>query len=56
MLRKDLDQLVQTAVNKQIPAEEIIYTNHLDYIETVYFIKHLTSALIDVESERLILP
>lgn len=53
MYRKDLDALVREVLSGHGSAEQIIYSHHLDYLEQVYFMKHLTSELIDCNPEQL---
>jgi hypothetical protein len=47
MYRKELDDLVDEVMAGQTTAEEVLFKNHLDHLEAVYFMKHLLSECID---------
>jgi hypothetical protein len=53
MYRKELDNLVDRVLTGDFTAEQVIFEEHLDYKESIYLIKHLTSELIDRDPEAL---
>lgn len=54
MVRKELDVLVERVIAGASSAEQVLFDTHLDYAETLYFMKHLTSERIDKEPETLV--